>query len=146
MTRLPDESTIFRFRHLRETHRLAAHMLALVNEILVEKRLMLKTGSVVDATLIPAPSSTKNNSGKRDPEMRQTQKGGNWHFGMKPHISEWTRSPAWFTRSLARRPMFTTSRRPKGCCTGAKRMCTLTPDISGSKNVARLTQCAGMLR
>jgi transposase, IS5 family len=86
MTRLPDESTILRFRHLLETHGLAAQMLALVNEILVEKGLMLKTGSVVDATLIPAPSSTKNNSGKRDPEMRQTQKGGNWYFGMKAHI------------------------------------------------------------
>ncbi|WP_116119103.1 IS5 family transposase [Paraburkholderia sp. BL6669N2] len=86
MTRLPDESTILRFRHLLEAHGLAAQMLALVNEILVEKRLMLKTGSVVDATLIPAPSSTKNNSGKRDPEMRPTQKGGNWYFGMKAHI------------------------------------------------------------
>src|SRR6478735_8289258 len=86
MTRLPDESTILRFRHLLETHGLAAQMLGLVNEILVEKGLMLKTGSVVDATLIPAPSSTKNNSGKRDPEMRQTQKGGNWYFGMKAHI------------------------------------------------------------
>jgi IS5 family transposase len=86
MTRLPDESTILRFRHLLEAHGLAAQMLALVNEILVEKGLMLKTGSVVDATLIPAPSSTKNNSGTRDPEMRQTQKSGNWYFGMKAHI------------------------------------------------------------
>ncbi|TDY20033.1 IS5 family transposase [Paraburkholderia sp. BL6665CI2N2] len=86
MARLPDESTILRFRHLLETHGLAAQMLALVNEILVEKGLMIKTGSVVDATLIPAPSSTKNGSGKRDPEMRPTQKGGNWYFGMKAHI------------------------------------------------------------
>ncbi|NUX98839.1 IS5 family transposase [Paraburkholderia youngii] len=86
MTHLPDESTILRFRHLLEAHGLAAQMLALVNEILVEKGLMLKTGSVVDATLIPAPSSTKNNSGTRDPEMRQTQKSGNWYFGMKAHI------------------------------------------------------------
>jgi transposase, IS5 family len=86
MTRLPDESTILRFRHLLEAHGLAAQILALVNEILVEKGLMLKTGSVVDATLIPAPSSTKNNSGTRDPEMRQTQKSGNWYFGMKAHI------------------------------------------------------------
>ncbi|MGF6472295.1 IS5 family transposase [Paraburkholderia youngii] len=60
-------------------------MLALVNEILVKKGLMLKTGTVVDAT-IPAPSSTKNNSGTRDPEMRQTQKSDNWCFGMKAHI------------------------------------------------------------
>jgi IS5 family transposase len=74
MTRLPDESTILRFRHLLETHGLAAQMLTLVNEILSEKGLMLKTGSAVDATLISAPSSTKNGSGTRDPEMHQTKK------------------------------------------------------------------------
>ncbi|VWC38597.1 transposase, IS4 family protein [Burkholderia lata] len=86
MTRLPDESTILRFRHLLETHGLAVQILAVVNEILEEKRLVLKAGSVVDATLISAPSSTKNASGTRDPEMQQTQKGGNWYFGMKAHI------------------------------------------------------------
>ncbi|MGF6837753.1 IS5 family transposase [Paraburkholderia youngii] len=75
MARLPDESTILRFRHLLETHGLAVKMLALVNEILTEKGLMLKAGSAVDATLIAAPSSTKNGSGTRDPEMRSTQKG-----------------------------------------------------------------------
>ncbi|MFX1767893.1 IS5 family transposase [Paraburkholderia sp. A1RI-2L] len=86
MTRLPDESTILRFRHLLETHGLAAQMLALVNEILSEKGLMLKAGSAVDATLISAPSSTKNGSGTRDPEMHQTKKGNQWYFGMKAHI------------------------------------------------------------
>ena len=86
MVRLPDESTILRFRHLLEAHGLAAKMLALVNEILTEKGLMLKAGSAVDATLIAAPSSTKNGSGTRDPEMHSTQKGGNWYFGMKSHI------------------------------------------------------------
>jgi transposase, IS5 family len=86
MTRLPDESTILRFRHLLETYGLAAQMLAVVNEILSEKGLMLKAGSAVDATLISAPSSTKNGSGKRDPEMHQTKKGNQWYFGMKAHI------------------------------------------------------------
>lgn len=86
MTRLPDESTILRFRHLLETHGLAAQMLALVNEILSEKGLMLKAGSAVDATLISAPSSTKNGTGQRDPEMHQTKKGNQWYFGMKAHI------------------------------------------------------------
>ncbi|SFT82433.1 IS5 family transposase [Paraburkholderia aspalathi] len=86
MTRLPDESTILRFRHLLETHGLAAQMLTLVNEILTEKGLMLKEGSAVDATLISAPSSTKNGSGTRDPEMHQTKKGNQWYFGMKAHI------------------------------------------------------------
>ncbi|MFX1671013.1 IS5 family transposase [Paraburkholderia sp. A2WS-5] len=92
MTRLPDESTILRFRHLLETHGLAAQMLTLVNAILVEKGLMLKTGSVVDATLISAPSSTKNDSGTRDPEMHQTKKGNQWYFGMKAHIGVDTES------------------------------------------------------
>jgi IS5 family transposase len=86
MTRLPDESTILRFRHLLETHGLAAQMLTLVNEILSEKGLMLKAGSAVDATLISSPSSTKNGSGKRDPEMHQTKKGNQWYFGMKAHV------------------------------------------------------------
>ena len=86
MTRLPDESTILRFRHLLETHGLAAQMLTLVNEILSEKGLLLKAGSAVAATLISSPSSTKNGSGKRDPEMHQTKKGNQWYFGMKAHV------------------------------------------------------------
>lgn len=86
MTRFPNESTILRSRHLLKTHGLAAQMLTLVNEIMVEKGLMLKAGAVVDATLISAPTSTKNGSGKRDPEMCPTQKGGSWCFGMKAHI------------------------------------------------------------
>lgn len=85
MTRLPDESTILRFRHLLEAHELSIGMLAAVNEILQAKGLMLKVGSAVDATLISAPSSTKK-AGTRDPEMSQTQKGGSWYFGMKAHI------------------------------------------------------------
>jgi IS5 family transposase len=86
MTRLSDESTILRFRHLLETYGLAAQMLAVVNEILSEKGLMLKAGSAVDATLISAPSSTKNDSRKRDREMNQTRKGNQWYFRMKAHI------------------------------------------------------------
>jgi transposase, IS5 family len=73
MVRLPDESTILRFRHLLEAHGLAVQMLALVNEILTEQGLMLKAGSAVDATSIAAPSSTRNGSGTRDPEMQFTQ-------------------------------------------------------------------------
>ena len=86
MTRLPDETTILRFRHLLEAHGIAAQILAVVNEILSDKGLMLKAGSAVDATLIAAPSSTKNGSGTRDPEMQSTQKGRNWYFGMKAHV------------------------------------------------------------
>jgi IS5 family transposase len=86
MARLPDESTILRFRHLLEEHGLAAQMLTTVNELLRDKGLMLRAGTAVDATLIAAPSSTKNSSGERDPEMKQTKKGNQWHFGMKAHI------------------------------------------------------------
>jgi transposase, IS5 family len=85
-TRLPDESTILRFRHLLEEHKLADQILQEVNALLSHKGLLLKAGTVVDATLIAAPSSTKNQDGERDPEMHQTKKGNQWHFGMKAHI------------------------------------------------------------
>lgn len=84
--RLPDESTILRFRHVLEKHKLAAQILQTVNDLLSAKGVMLKGGSVVDATLIAAPSSTKNGSGERDPEMKQSRKGQQWYFGMKCHI------------------------------------------------------------
>lgn len=84
--RLPDETTILRFRHLLEKHKLADEILKTVNELLSRKGLMLRTGTVVDATLIAAPSSTKNQSGARDPEMHQSKKGQQWYFGMKAHI------------------------------------------------------------
>jgi IS5 family transposase len=80
------ETTILRFRHLLEAHGIAAQILAVVNEILIDNGLMLKAGSAVDATLIAAPSSTKNGSGTRDSEMHQTQKGRNSYFGMKAHV------------------------------------------------------------
>ena len=83
---LPDESTILRFRHLLERHKLAPQILQTVNELLQSKGLLLRAGTVVDATLIAAPSSTKNNSGERDPEMHQSKKGNQWYFGMKAHI------------------------------------------------------------
>jgi transposase, IS5 family len=84
--RLPDESTILRFRHLLEKHELATELLTTVIAVLSRKGLLLKAGTVVDATLIPAPSSTKNASGERDPEMSLTKKGNQWYFGMKAHI------------------------------------------------------------
>ncbi len=76
--RLADETTILRFRHMLQKHKLADQMLATVNDLLRDKGLMLRAGTVVDATLIAAPSSTKNASGKRDPEMHQTKKGKQW--------------------------------------------------------------------
>ena len=84
--RVPDESTILRFRRVLEKHKLAPKILQTINDLLRSKGLMLRAGTVVDATLIAAPRSTKNASGERDPEMKQSKKGNQWFFGMKAHI------------------------------------------------------------
>jgi transposase, IS5 family len=83
---IPDETTILNFRHLLEANDLAEDILKAVNALLARKGLLLKRGSIVDATIIAAPSSTKNAEGERDPEMHQTKKGNQWFFGMKAHI------------------------------------------------------------
>ena len=80
------ETTILRFRHLLEQHRLTEAIFDSITGLLEERRLLLRSGTIVDATIIAAPSSTKNASASRDPEMKQTRKGRNWHFGMKLHI------------------------------------------------------------
>jgi IS5 family transposase len=84
--KIPDESTILRFRHRLEQHGLTEGIFEAVKDLLAEHRLTLRAGTIVDATIIAAPSSTKNATGTRDPEMKQTRKGNNWHFGMKLHI------------------------------------------------------------
>ena len=83
---VPDETTILNFRRLLETHDLARQLLEQVNTYLSRKGLSLRGGTIVDATIIAAPSSTKNGDGRRDPEMHQTRKGNQWYFGMKAHI------------------------------------------------------------
>lgn len=82
----PDETTILQFRHLLEKHDLGGAMLATVNEYLESRGIRIHRGTIVDATIIHAPSSTKNRSGERDPEMHQTRKGKQWYFGLKAHI------------------------------------------------------------
>ncbi|MCP4433245.1 MAG: IS5 family transposase, partial [Gammaproteobacteria bacterium] len=82
----PDETTICKFRHLLERHNLGDRLFVLINEYLQENGLKVSTGTIVDATIINAPSSTKNKDKARDPEMRQTKKGNQWYFGMKGHI------------------------------------------------------------
>lgn len=82
---IPDETTILNFRHLLEANDLAEDILKTVNAHLARKGLLLKRGSIVDATIIAAPSSTKNSKPERDPEMHQTRKGKPWYFGMKRH-------------------------------------------------------------
>src|SRR5277367_3738628 len=82
----PDETTILNFRHLLEKHDLCGAMLEAVNHYLEDCGIRIGTGTIVDATIIHAPSSTKNATGTRDPEMHQTRKGNQWFFGMKAHI------------------------------------------------------------
>jgi len=82
----PDETTILRFRHLLEKHGLGGQMLDTVNEHLESKGIRIQTGTIVDASILHAPSSTKNEAGKRDPAMHQTKKGKQWFFGLKTHI------------------------------------------------------------
>lgn len=83
---VPDATTLLHFRHLLEEHRLGEVLLAAQNEIFEAEGWIMRGGSIVDATIIVAPSSTKNSTGARDPQMRQTQKGKQWFFGMKAHI------------------------------------------------------------
>ena len=83
---LPDETTILNFRHLLERHELGKGLLDEINAHLESQGLRLREGTIVDASIIEAPSSTKNRAGERDPEMHQTKKGNQWHFGMKAHI------------------------------------------------------------
>ncbi len=83
---VPDETTVCKFRHVLEQHQLGGEMLETVNWHLQEKGVRIRTGTIVDATIIEAPSSTKNREQQRDPAMHQTKKGNQWHFGMKAHV------------------------------------------------------------
>jgi len=83
---VPDETTVCKFRHLLEEHRLGGQMLEAVNLHLQNQGVRITTGTIVDATIIHAPTSTKNREQKRDPEMHQTKKGNQWYFGMKAHV------------------------------------------------------------
>jgi IS5 family transposase len=83
---VPDETTICKFRHLLEAHQLGEQLFTLIRTYLAEQGLQISRGTIVDATIISAPSSTKNRTKERDPEMHQTKKGNQWYFGMKAHI------------------------------------------------------------
>lgn len=84
--RVPDATTLLKFRHLLEEHKLGAALFAKVGELLMENGMRLSGGTIVDATLIAAPPSTKNEEKARDPEMHQVKKGNQWYFGMKVHV------------------------------------------------------------
>jgi len=82
----PDETTVCKFRHLLEEHGLGRRLFEEVGRYLQSQGLKVSSGTIVDATIINAPSSTKNASGERDPQMKQTMKGRQWYFGMKAHV------------------------------------------------------------
>lgn len=86
LRQVPDATTLLHFRHLLEKHELGKAMFCELNQIFDANGWVMHRGSVVDATIIAAPSSTKNQAGRRDPHMHQTKKGNEWHFGMKAHI------------------------------------------------------------
>jgi len=86
LEQVPDATTLLHFRHLLEEHKLGERLRAAQSEIFEEEGWIMRGGSIVDATIIAAPSSTKNATGERDPEMHQTKKGNQWYFGMKAHI------------------------------------------------------------
>lgn len=83
---IPDETTILNFRHLLEKYKLTQKLFEKTRQYLTDKGLLLREGTIVDATIINAPSSTKNQEKTRDPEMKQTKKGNQWYFGMKAHV------------------------------------------------------------
>ena len=83
---VPDETTVCKFRHMLEKHQLGEQILGTVNLHLQAKGVRITTGTIVDATILHAPTSTKNREQQRDPEMHQTKKGNQWYFGMKAHV------------------------------------------------------------
>src|ERR1700681_3821031 len=124
----PDETTVLRFRHLLEKHDLGGLMLDAVNLHLEAKGIRIQTGTIVDATILHAPSSTKNASGERDPEMHQTRKGQQWYFGLKAHIGV-RRSRATSTRWRRARPAWRTATCCPSCCTARSARCGATAAI-----------------
>ena len=133
---LPDETTILNFRHLLERHGLGEGLLEEINAHLESQGLRLKEGTIVDASIIEAPSSTKNRAGERDPEMHQTKKGNQWHFGMKAHIGVDSQTGVVhsLTTTAANAHDVTEAHR---CCTAGRRRCGATPGIRGSTSGMR---------
>lgn len=122
---LSSNSSILRFHRCWSSTNCADQILAHVNELLTRQGLMLKAGTVVDATLIAAPSSTKNKDGQRDPEMHQSKKGNQWHFGMKAHIGVDADSGLVHTvRALP--ATSTTWSRATACCMGRRSLPSAT--------------------
>lgn len=139
----PDETTILNFRHLLEEHKLQKRFLRVVNALLEENGLFMKEGTIVDATIISAPSSTKNDRRKRDPEMSSTKKGNQWYFGMKAHIGVDARSGA--VHSIETTPAKTNDRVPFPHLLHGKERAIFGDKAYGKQEDKREARAAGIL-
>jgi len=133
----PDETTVCKFRHLLERNKLGKTLLTAVNDHLHRSGIKIAKGTIADATIIGAPSSTKNQDRQRDPEMHQTAKGQQWYFGMKAHVRVDT-GPSWCTRSWHPLPTCTTARRCHICCTATRRVSGATRVIKAKPPLSPL--------
>ena len=124
MNGVPDETTICKFRHFLEAHGLTRTLFEQTKRYLSDRGMMVSEGTIVDATIIHAPSSTKNKEGKRDPEMASTKKGNTWHFGMRPTWAAIRRDGC--TALRPRPPRSTTQRRWRPVCMAGRRRSTAT--------------------
>jgi IS5 family transposase len=127
--------TMLRFRHLLEAHQLMAQMFAAVRDLLSDRDLLVTTGTIVDATLIAAPSATKNATKTRDAEMRPTRKGRSWHFGMQCHIGT---DPQGFVHTLTMTDAAPSGSCRRGCTASRKRGMATRP--TGKRRIARRTR------
>ena len=126
----PDETRVCKFRHLLERHGLGKLIFAEINAHLQHCGIKVSTGTIVDASIIHAPSSTKNQDKQRDPEMHQTKKGNQWYFGMKAHIG--VAVPSSYTRWWPVRQMCMTARLCPTCCMAKSGECGVTQRIGVS--------------
>lgn len=131
-----DATTLLNFRHLLETHDLCKGLFSAINADLTARGLLLREGTLVDATLIAAPPSTKNKEKQRDPEMHQTKKGNQWYFGMKAHIGA-DRDSKLVHTVVVTAANVATSPRPPNCCTERRSKSTPTRATPAWRNVRR---------
>ena len=133
MATVPDATTVLNFRHWLEQHDLARVLFDEVGAMLEKRGLLMRQGTIVDATIIAAPPSAKNKSKARDPEMHQTKKGNQWHFGVKAHIGVDVASGVvhTLTGTAANEAGIPTSTRPRLCCMARRRRSSPMPAIAG---------------
>jgi len=135
----PDETTVCKFRHLLEKHKLGEKLFTAVNTFLRKNGVKVSTGTIVDATIISAPSSTKNADKQRDPEMHQTKKGNQWYFGMKAHIGVDSRTRTIHTIAATAANVHD-SKYSASSCAAESDECTATRPIAGN------ARCCALMR